>query len=499
VACLSTNRCAEHEHRLYSPAGGSQVLIDSFSSKDLARLASRGISLEEASRQLRLLRSAPKYARLVRPCTPGDGIETIAAARFDALAAAHAAVAGRSGCASFIPASGAASRMFQDLDKPGAGGELLGRWSRFAFAGESAANVSRLPKGLLAFHAYEDGPRTPLEEHLVEAAAINRDAQGVCRLHLTVSAEHLPRFREALERARHRYESSLRTRFDVVFSMQDPATDTLALGADGEPARGADGELVLRPAGHGALLSNLASMHADIALIKNIDNVQRDEGRGPTILWSRTLAGRLEELRVKASALRARLRDPSDAGASADAIAFASGVFHQAPRLGHAASGGGDPRALRQEAMAILDRPIRVCGVVPNSGEPGGGPFWVRDHEGAESLQIVEGAQVDPASREQRALLASATHFNPVFMACELAAAEGGRHDLTRFVDPDAAIITRKAVAESELTVLERPGLWNGAMAGWHTLFVEVPPATFTPVKTLMDLLRPEHQPPVRS
>ena len=284
--------------------------------------------------------------------------------------------------------------------------------------------------------------RTPFEEHLVEAAATVRDAAGVCRVHVTVPPEHHSAFEAVLERARPRLERETGARFEVRFSEQAPSTDTVAIDEAGRLFRDSEGRLLFRPGGHGALLKNLAESGGDVVLVKNIDNVVPDDLRAPTLLWKRLLAGVL----------------------------------------------------VRLERASTRARPLRVCGVVRNEGEPGGGPFWIDGPRG-ETRQIVESAQVDLANPAQAAIFRSATHFNPVDLACSLRDASGRPFDLPRFVDERAVFIAKKTHEGRTLFALERPGLWNGAMALWETVFVEVPKETFAPVKTVLDLLRPEHQP----
>jgi hypothetical protein len=307
-------------------------------------------------------------------------------------------------------------------------------------------DLDRRPKGLIPFHSYPDRSRTAFEEHLVEAAAYTRGADGRCRLHFTVSPEHLTGFEELLDRVGEGYAERLGARFEVGFSVQKPRTDTLAADEDGRPLHDSAGRLHLRPGGHGSLIENLNDLRGDLVFVKNIDNVQPDRSRSVTVEWKKLLAGYLVKLEREASSL------------------------------------------LR------LNRPLRVCGVVPNTGEPGGGPFWVRHGDGTTSRQIVETAQVDASDDAQQRLLRSSTHFNPVDLVCAVRDADGKPHDLREFVDQEAVIITRKTVGGREVRALERPGLWNGGMAGWNTVFVEVPLETFTPVKTVLDLLRPEHQ-----
>jgi hypothetical protein len=278
--------------------------------------------------------------------------------------------------------------------------------------------------------------------------------------------------------------------FDVSVSVQSPATDTLAVEPDGRVLRDEQGRLVLRPGGHGSLLRNLDALQGDLVYVKNIDNVQPEGRQAAMADWKRALAGLLLRLREQVVAQLDRLRVPApDEGVLLQVRDFVRRHLHVA------APGPGGPSDLRAWLVDRLDRPLRVCGVVPNAGEPGGGPFWVRGRDGAVTLQIVESAQVDPHDEEQRRIFASSTHFNPVDLVCAVRDAAGRPHDLDRFVDPDAVIVTVKSEGGREVRVLERPGLWNGGMAGWSTVFVEVPLETFSPVKSVMDLLREEHRP----
>lgn len=492
---------------------------DLFDDDDRAQLRERGIPEAEALRQLGLFRAPPAPRRLARPCTIGDGIERIGGDEEAGLIGDFEAAAARGRALKFVPASGAASRMFQSLlashargidvsrsriDHVAAGGDpeardlsvFLDGIERFAFAralrevlafrgydldhlamAGSAAEIldalldprgmgyASLPKGLLAFHREGDREVTAFEEHLAEAAATVRDAGGICRLHFTVSPEHLDRFREHLAEARPRHEARGGVRFEVAFSTQRASTDTLAADLDGAPVRDERGRLVFRPSGHGALLENVAATGGDVVLIKNIDNVQPARAREATIRWKKILGGLLVRLQEQAAR---HLADPGNPAAEA----FAARWF-----------GAG---------AADLDRPIRVCGVVRNQGEPGGGPFWVEE-TGHSSKQIMESAEIDLADPAQAAMFRSGTHFNPVDLVCGLRDPGGRPHDLARYVDPQSSIVTRKSHEGRPILALERPGLWNGAMARWNTVFVEVPIETFTPVKTVLDLLRPEH------
>lgn len=420
---------------------------DTFSAEDRVRIEAQGLTVEEVERQAALLRNPPPAAKLLRPCTVGDGIMRIDEGEHEELLALanEAARAGR--LSKFVPASGAASRMFASV--LGGGPESPERKRFFesvdAFAFSLTGDLDRLaatPKGLLAFHRYPEGSRTAFEEHFFEAAYTVRDGAGTCRIHFTVLPAHRASFERALSQFLPRVERLTGARFEVGFSEQSPSTDTVAIDENGRLLRDSEERLLFRPGGHGALLKNLAETGGDVVLVKNIDNVVPDGLRAPTVLWKRLLSGLL----------------------------------------------------VRIERTSPRDRPLRACGVVRNEGEPGGGPFWVEGPAGA-TRQIVESAQVDLANPAQASIWRAATHFNPVDLACSLRDASGRPFDLARFVDERAVFIAKKTHDGRALYALERPGLWNGAMALWETVFVEVPKETFTPVKTALDLLRPEHQP----
>lgn len=508
-----------------------------FTDADRAQLAAHGVSEAEAARQLALLAAPPPPLRLARPCTVGDGIVALPPPARPAALAAHASAAQAGRITTFVPASGAATRMFKDLlaaeAQPGplAPAEVRARAAQgdaaagalaqfaeslpaFAFADALAARLAargldamhvvregpwralleallapegldyaRAPKGLLAFHRAAGRARTAFEEHLRDAPDVVGDRAQRARLHFTVSPEHQAGFEAVLAAARGSHETGGRS-LDVTFSQQQPATDTLAGSPEGGAFRTHDGALVFRPAGHGALLANLEALGGDLVFLKNIDNVAVDRVRGEGVAWAKLLLGLVAAWSEQGHVLVRRLRDAADAAAIADAAAFVREHFGETPPA-------GDVRAW---LIARLARPWRVAGMVANTGEPGGGPFWVADPAGGTSAQIVESAQVDAGSPEQLACLRSSTHFNPVFLACALRDVDGRAYRLGDFVDDRAVIVTRKSHGGRDLLALERPGLWNGAMAHWNTVFVEVPLAVFDPVKTVFDLLRPEHQ-----
>ncbi len=506
---------------------------DLFTARDREQMGALGIAPHEAARQVALFRRPPPPARLLRPCTTGDGIRVLPERLQPRLvdAAARAGAAGRIG--RFVPASGAATRMFKPLLADQAGGEetdevrrFFAELPRFPFfdalaqvarergidvagdlppearravvdllLGPEGLGYAELPKGLIPFHRTAGGVRTPVEEHLVEAALVIGRRAGVCRVHFTVSPEHEGRFRDVVERVRPELERLSRTRFEVTFSHQGRATDTLAVDLEDRPFRLADGGLLFRPAGHGALLGNLQALAGagwDLVQVKNIDNVLPDAGKYPVVRWKRLLTGLLATLGERAAEIAARL-ERAGAGEAERAAAerFLAEELDRPLPQGLAAL---PPEERRHRLLDLLDRPLRVCGVVRNAGEPGGGPFWVESADGEASAQIVETSQVDPSDPAQRAIHAAATHFNPVDLHCTLRDRRGRPYDLDRYVDPSTVFISTKSHEGRPLKALERPGLWNGAMAGWNTVFVEVPLATFAPVKTVFDLLRPEHQ-----
>jgi hypothetical protein len=516
---------------------------------DSDRLQARSLGISEARirTQVEIFRKSDYFMRLQRPCTLGDGVRSLAASAMDGYAGRQQQAAQRGRFLKFVPASGAATRMFQMLAhycqrKPtpeeqvirqeaargdaSAAGLLLfmDNLEKFAFHDDLRAamagcgidleearaqglwlpileclltarglNYAALPKGLLKFHRDGNGSRTAFEDHLVEAAQYVRDREDVCRLHFTVSAAHEEGFRRLLARIRSSYELCYQARFQVEFSVQKRSTDTVAVDLENRPFRDRDGRLLFRPGGHGALLENLNDLQGDLIYIKNIDNVAPDRLKETSIVWKKVLGGYLVAMEEAIHGyVRQLLQGPEHAAVIGEILGFLENeLFVQLPE------GFGEwPGArLRDHLVSLLNRPIRVCGMVRNVGEPGGGPFWVVGKNGALSPQIVESAQVDPNSPEQQAIWNAATHFNPVDLVCSVRDYAGNPFDLSRFVDPDAVFIARKSKDGREIKALELPGLWNGAMADWITLFVEVPGITFNPVKTVNVLLAPEHQP----
>ena len=476
-----------------------------FNETDLQQIAAHGLTPEAVERQIENFRRGFPFLQVVRAASPADGIRVASPAEIDAAIARYDAAAAGTAVVKFVPASGAATRMFKELfafvneDKRGKGiDQLLENIEKFAFWPELKAvlpagaddkttvgaivndglGYGRQPKGLVTFHAYPEGARKAVEEHLVEGAAYAA-SKGVARIHFTVSPEHMDGFRTLLEAKVPVYEKRFGIRYEISFSVQKPSTDTIAVNPDNTPFRQEDGSLLFRPAGHGALIENLSEIDADIVFIKNIDNVTTDARRGDTVRYKKALAGMLLDLQAKAFGFLQAID-----GGTADLQAVAAFVENE---LCVKLPASYDAALLR----SILDRPIRVCGMVRNEGEPGGGPFWVANPDGTESLQIAESSQIAP---EDLPLMQSATHFNPVDLVCGVRNARGEKFDLRNYTDPSTGFISSKSSGGRDLRAQELPGLWNGAMARWNTIFVDVPVTTFSPVKVVQDLLRPQHQ-----
>ncbi len=518
------------------------LISNLFHDRDLEQIEARGITMEKAVSQVEALRRGLPHARLQRPCTVGDGITVIEKGELERLTDIYsqASLSGRT--SKFVPASGVASRMFQalvslrgrpELTQSSAEAERAGPdhgpliqfmtgIKRFAFyddlksvLGENGLdiagliakgqyaeileylltsrglNYASLPKGLIKFHRYPDHCRTPIEEQLVEAAATIQDKNGFARVHFTVSPSHQEAVKAHVGEVRRCYEKA-RVTYEIKISTQKPSTDTLAVDLNNRPFRDRNGKLVFRPAGHGALLENLNDLGGDIVFIKNIDNVVPDRLKGETYIYKRALGGFLIELQKK---IFGYLKDLSKAGMSertlGEAFEFARFMLSIVPPDG---IGRRSNEEKAKFLFAKLNRPLRVCGVVRALGEPGGGPFWVGQGDESTSVQIVESSQVDMESAEQRAVWVSSTHFNPVDFVCGVRDYLGVPFGLLNFSDPNSGFISIKSMDGKELKAVELPGLWNGGMAHWNTVFIEVPDITFNPVKTVFDLLKEEHR-----
>ena len=510
-----------------------------FSPDDLRQLASYGITPEQIERQLTHFRQGFPPCSLVAAATvENGGILRMSKAEIDKYLSCYQRLSKEKRLLKFVPASGAASRMFKDLyaftaqytgvaknfekEYPSVE-QFIQNLSTFAFYDDLKAEIEStsmhlhdylerreyasvinmllkeqylgygsLPKALLKFHKYGNRQRTPLEEHIVEGAAYARGNDGTVRLHFTISPEHRALFRRKLAQVRHQYESALGIRLSVSMSEQKHSTDTIAVDEYNNPVRDEQGRLMLRPGGHGALIENLNECRADVIFIKNIDNVVPDWMKQPTIVYKKVLAGLLLDLQRQYFPYLRQLRTGKATAAELKKMArFAS------ERLLIALPDDLEKRPVKEQCSILFDamnRPIRICGMVKNQGEPGGGPFFVADGNGRRSLQIVETAQINRKEPSQEAILQGASHFNPVDLVCGTKDYRGRYFDLRQFVDPQTGFISKKSKGAQVVKSQELPGLWNGAMAHWITLFVEVPLETFNPVKTVNDLLRKEHR-----
>jgi len=502
-------------------------------SEDRKQLAAKGISEQQIQRQLEQFREGFPFLKLRAAAAIGNGIVAPTDTECQALVQAWENYKAEGHhITKFVPASGAASRMFKNMfefrdgdhDAPesdfektyfdriqdfaffpalddacqvlyGEGALALmeaGRYKEVASAmlNEEGLNYGQLPKGLLQFHAYPEDARTPLEEHLVEAAQY-AVSNGKTDVHFTVSTEHRELFEELVARVLPAYEEKFGVKYQVSFSEQKPSTDTLAATMDNEPFRTDDGQLLFRPGGHGALIQNLSDLDSDIVFIKNIDNVVPDRLKPATTLWKQVIAGVLVNAQRQAFTYLRRL---DEGGVGREELEEMCRFLHN-----DLCTEVPDITSMNDEDLIAtlrrkFNRPMRVCGMVKNVGEPGGGPFLAFNPDGSVSLQILESSQIDTHNPAYMTMFQSGTHFNPVDLVCAIRDYQGNRFDLPRYVDPATGFISFKSKSGKELKALELPGLWNGAMSDWSTIFVEVPLETFNPVKTVNDLLRPQHQ-----
>ena len=508
------------------------MVHDLFTDEDLKRIRDDGISKEDIMTQLKIFKRGFTPVKLKRPCTAGDGIVVIPDTDRTPLIKTHDAAARQGRMIKFVPASGAASRMFrdwfryeamEDFKTSQSGTDFVRDLPQFAFYNDlqkiisqngrdindlikdgelniilsyiltsKGLNYAHLPKALLKFHAYPEHNRTSLEEHLVEAALYVQNADHKCNVHFTVSDEHKLEVQDHITRVRKYYEDKYGVTYNVSVSIQLPSTNTIAVDMYNSPFRNDEGKLVFRPGGHGALLKNLNAIDGDIIFLKNIDNVTPDRLKPAMVLHKKILAGYLVQLQEEIFAnLRLLTEEHVDDKILSGIARFCNEkLFIGLP----VAFEDFSPSQKIDIMIDKLNRPLRVCGMVKNEGEPGGGPFWIGEN-GTQSLQIIEQAQIDFNSDEQKRIWNSSTHFNPVDLVCGVKDYRDHKFDLEKYVDKNAYLISDKSLEGRNLKALELPGLWNGAMARWNTVFVEVPIITFNPVKTINDLLRKEHLP----
>jgi len=493
-----------------------------FTPKDLAFMAQRGSNPEQVEQQFAFFNNGFDFANIQRNVSIGDGIVRFSDAEIEHWISIYDKLSKDKEIVKFVPASGAATRMFKDLYEA-LSSETINEKAKlykerikdFAFfedlkesiekkgyafeeivkdnsskilieelLNEEGLNYGNLPKGLLKFHKYKDENRTALEEHLVESALYAQSKNGVCLLHFTVSESHLEKFVELATKIKEKYEKRFGVTFQISYSIQSPSTDTLAAELNHSPFRDKNGNLLFRPGGHGALINNLNNLTADLVFVKNIDNVVPETQLEPTILYKKALAGYLLHLQEKNFEYTKNLISKGSLSSKTgldEIISFAKNELmiqfeEENPTV--------------ETILKKLNRPMRICGVVKNEGEPGGGPFWVTNRKGETSLQIVESSQIDKNDSGQKNFMASASHFNPVDLVCCYKDVNGKPFNLSDFVDHYTGFISEKSYEGRTLLAMELPGLWNGAMADWITIFAEVPLTTFNPVKTVFDLLK---------
>ena len=513
-----------------------------FTEADFKQISALGISLDKIEGELLLFKLGIPKITLEKPATINDGIVKLSNEEFQSYADFFDTKKDHLKLKKFVPASGAASRMFKFLS------EFLNEFDhenetinayinrkkdknlpiflagieKFPFYETIKSKVKELtpdyysletheksylfiktmlsqeffdfankPKGVLDFHKYATEITTPAEEHLNECA-FYASSNSVSHLHFTVSDHHEHLFQTIIDTVKQKVEDKSKTKVHVSYSHQDKSTDTIAVAPNNEPFRTENGQLVFRPGGHGALINNLNNLEADVLFIKNIDNVIQNHIKEIT-LYKKGLAGVLLDLQQQIFDILRAIDNKEISEATIPEI-----IQFMVQKLNIDVLEDFDKYTLENKLEFIvskLNRPIRVCGMVKNEGEPGGGPFWVRSYKGNVSLQIVESSQVETHNTEQAEILAKATHFNPVDLVCATKDYHGEKFDLNQFIDSSTGFIVTKNRNGQELKGYELPGLWNGAMAKWITVFVEVPLITFNPVKTVNDLLKPAHQP----
>ncbi len=503
------------------------------SEKDLQQLAAKGITPEKLEQQLGEFKTGFPFLKLEGSAVIGKGIVAPSAEEVKTYVKAwdDYKAEGKK-IVKFVPASGAASRMFKDMfafvdaeyDVPTTDFEkkYFDNIEHFAFydaldallkeqkgkgvkeliaegdyksvakgmLAKDGLNYGQLPKGMLLFHKYEEGARTPMEEHLVEGA-LYAASNGEANVHFTVSSEHLAFFKQKVADKADYYANKYGIKYDISFSEQKPSTDTVAANPDGTPFRNEDGTLLFRPGGHGALIENLNDISADIIFVKNIDNVVPDRLKPETTEWKQVIAGVLVTLQKQAFQYLELLDSGKyDHDKLIEIVKFVQNEL---------CCRKTDIKELEDADLVIylrkkLNRPMRVAGMVKNVGEPGGGPFLAYNQDGTYSLQILESSQIDKKNEQYMKYFSEGTHFNPVDLVCAVKDYKGNDFNLPDYVDRTTGFISSKSKNGKELQALELPGLWNGAMSDWNTIFVEVPLGTFNPVKTVNDLLREQHQ-----
>ncbi len=509
-----------------------------FSEKDILQIEEKGLSTKEVEEQIGIFKRGNIKVNITEAATINNGISKIELAEKKELINYYSSEKNKHSILKFVPASGAASRMFKALHNfaddfnpekhelreylDGTGDadlrKFFNHFEKLPFydrALEKAKKnnkdfeelshdiqhkilvktileadglfLSNLPKGLVPFHKYDAHVATAFEEHLFEAAKY-LEVDGVAKLHFTVAKGDKEKFQAEWNEIQERMEEKTGVKFEIAYSYQDPRTDTIAVDENFEPFRTEDNDLFFRPGGHGALIDNLNQLDEQIVFVKNIDNVVTEDNVQLVADHKKMLGGKLLRIQNK---IYEYLEELEEGQPSADKLHEIQQFLENELFLKSISTGKPSAENLKDK----LHRPLRVCGMVKNEGEPGGGPFLVKDQDGEISLQIIEGAQIDNENPEQSKIAREATHFNPVDIVCSLKDHKGRSYDLHEYVDEDMSFIADKTKDGKPLKALERPGLWNGGMAKWNTVFVEVPVETFNPVKTVSDLLKESHQP----
>lgn len=500
---------------------------------DLTQLAVKGITRQQLEGQIRRFAQGYPFLNIVKAAEEGDGIHKLEGERLEqALRQWEQVLQSRDITISrFVPASGAASRMFKDLFAFLNTGEMkesvrqvLDHIEEFAFfdslnrscmlgeggkgcvkliqageertvveylLGRKGLNYGHLPKGLLLFHRYQDSTRTPIEEQLAEASKYARNADGTVRVHFTLSPEHIDPFNTLIHKRKAELEERYSALFEITHSTQKSDTDTVAVDLENNLMRDSSGKLIFRPGGHGALIYNLNDIKSDIIFIKNIDNVVPQPLWCDTLIYKKALGGFLVEIRSQVYKFMAQLGEDKKVSNNliTEIRTFLKEYFSIDTTPLDDLSNEEQTNFLRR----LLNRPLRVCGMVRNTGEPGGGPYIVKNENGITNLQILESSQINKEDPTDKEIFDNSTYFNPVDLVLSVKDYRGNKFDLLSFVDPETGFISRKSQEGRELKALELPGLWNGAMSNWLTAFVAVPATTFNPVKTVNDLLRPSH------
>lgn len=480
------------------------VHMNIFSDSDIKQIQSHGLSADTVTKQISDFENGFPYSDIVSACVIDNGAFQYDN-QIDKYINLYDSNCDKYNIVKFVPASGAATRMFKDLYEYLESGKLnpttqtvLENIERFAFwddlkkilpdnasdtdkikylVTQIGLNYGNRPKALLQFHQYQNESRTAIAEHLIEGALYAR-ANDMVRIHFTVSPEHMDGFQDLLNQIIPTYEQTFGVKYDISMSVQKPETDTIAVNMDNTPFRNDDGTLLFRPAGHGALIENLNDIDGNIVFIKNIDNICPDRMRDDTVKYKKLIGGLLIETQNK---IFEYLHALDNGTANIDEIkSFINNTLYitlpDNPTI--------------DTLHAILNRPIRICGIIKNAGAPGGGPFLVRDSNGIISPQIAEPGQIAP---DKISVLHDGEFFSPTDIACGTYDYHGNKFNLIEYVDSTAGFISTKSKNGRELRAMERPGLWNGAMAKWNTIFVVVPGTTFTPAKTIIDLITPDH------